>query len=161
MKLLKRQLTPYPNSGSGAVSAPDINHFDRISAGALKITLNISGTVSKGQEVAITSNGTIVGRGATLTVRPIGICLEGNDLNTAATTAAIIPYADLIINGVAKGATLAVGALVTQDNTRNSTSNGWNYITATTGNYATGIVIDGNTAGNPIKVLSLPQPIVI
>lgn len=161
MNLLRRHLFPYPTSGSGAVSTPDVYPFDKVASHALKCSFAISGTVSKGQEVAITSNGTIVGRGATLSVRPIGVVDVGNDINTNNTMASVYVYGDMLLNGIAKGGTLAVGAFVSQDNTRDSSTYEWNYITAASGTYATGVVVSGGAAGVAIKVLALPQPVLI
>jgi hypothetical protein len=134
-----------------------VRHY---AAGLLDMTfLNGEATAKlyDGQEVVLSANGTVVDRSATTSVRPLGVVRVGGD---AGTNVSVTVFGVKTIEGNAKGGTLAAGDYVRQDGTV-GTDNAPNYVAAGSTTVATGIVLRGATATNPIEVLVLPQPTVV
>lgn len=120
------------------------------------ISLACAGTPEVGQEVYISANNTVALR-TLATQRAIGVVAtkvkEGN------LTIRNAIFNDAIV-ALAKGGTLAAGALVMQDGTVNATSLLPNYVAVATGNLASGIVLSGGAAAAEIKVGILNATIV-
>lgn len=76
-------------------------------------------------------------------------------------TVTVIPFAQDAVYGYAKGGTLAIGALVNADGQHTGDEGYMDYITAASGTYATGIVVEGGTVGTSIVVLLFNQPVLI
>lgn len=112
------------------------------------ISFACAGTPEVGQEVYLSGNNTVAIR-TLATQRPIGVVATKVKDGVLAIRNAIF---DNVITALAKGGTLAAGALVMQDGTVNATSLLPNYVAVATGNLASGIVLSGGAAAAEIKV---------
>jgi hypothetical protein len=143
-----------PSTGTGSIESSAPQTITDIRASALQLGFNNNANaLTSGMEVYLKNDGSVDTRtmGSQF---PLGVVIVGCLANLRAT---IRTYFTLVISGTAFGGTLVPGTLVVPNGTYDA--NGIpQYIAAVSGDFATGLVINGGTVGAAIRVGILDGP---
>lgn len=132
---------------------PEVIMYDGIAP--IKLAFTATTAVAKGDEAVVTGD-MAVSKRTTATQRAIGYVEVAAAVSQKAT---IRLFSENVFIGKL-AATIAAGTFVRQNGTAVNADETNNYVAATTGNYATGILLEGGVLGNN-KRIAVISPVLV